>query len=132
MKITLDSQAAAAIETQALVTYVFEEEDPINGRVAELDKSSGGLLRRLSKSGEFTGKPLEMTLIHAPSGIKAERLLLVGAGKKEKFSQAELRKLTGAALRFLKPRGVKRIAFLARESDANSGAAEAVTEGLLL
>ncbi|HEV3219268.1 MAG TPA: leucyl aminopeptidase [Candidatus Acidoferrales bacterium] len=132
MKITLDSQAAPAIETQALVAYVFEEEDPINGRVAELDKSTGGLLRRLAKSGELTGKSLEMTLIHVPSGIKAERLLLVGAGKKEKFSDAELRRLAGAALRFLKPRGVKRAAFLAREADANSGAAEAVAEGLLL
>jgi leucyl aminopeptidase len=132
MKITLDSQAAAAIETQALVTYVFEEDDPISGRVAELDKSVGGLLLRLAKGGELTGKSLEMTLLHAPAGLKAERLLLVGAGKKEKFSQAELRKLAGAALRFLKPRGVKRLAFLAREADANSGAAQAVSEGLLL
>ncbi len=132
MKITLNSQAAAAIEAQALVAYVFEEDDPISGRVAELDKSTGGLLRRLAKGGELTGKSLEMTLLHAPTGIKAERLLVVGAGKKEKFSLGELRKLAGAALRFLKPRGVKRLAFLVRESDANSGAAEAVTEGLLL
>lgn len=132
MKITLDPQSAAAIETQALVTYVFEEDSPISGRVAELDKSIGGLLSRLAKGGELTGKSLEMTLVHAPSGAKAERLLIVGAGKKEKFSTAELRKLAGAALRFLKPRGVKRIAFFARESDANAGAAEAVTEGLLL
>jgi leucyl aminopeptidase len=132
MKISLDSQAAAAIETQALVTYVFEEDDPINGRVADLDKSTGGLLRRLSKNGELTGKSLEMTLIHAPAGLKAERLLIVGAGKRDKFSLAELRKLSGAGLRFLKTRGVKRVAFFVRETDTNPGAAEAVTEGSLL
>jgi leucyl aminopeptidase len=132
MKITLDSQAVGAIETQALITYVFEEDDPINGRVAELDQSIGGLLRRLAKGGELTGKSLEMTLVHAPAGLKGERLLVIGAGKKDKFSQAELRKLAGAAFRFLKTRGVKRLAFLARESEANSGAAQAVTEGLLL
>jgi leucyl aminopeptidase len=132
MKIIFDTQSAAAIEAQALVTYVFEEDDPVNGRVAELDQSIGGLLRRLAKGGELTGKSLEMTLIHAPSGLKAERLLVVGAGKKEKFGQAELRKLAGAALRFLKTRGVKRLAFLSREGDVNSGATQAVTEGLLL
>jgi leucyl aminopeptidase len=132
MKISLDSQAAPAIETQTLVTYAFEEDDPISGSVAELDKSIGGLLRRLAKSGELTGKSLEMTLLHAPVGIRAERLLVVGAGKKEKFSDAELRKLAGAALRFLKARGVKRMAFAGREAESNLDALEVVTEGLLL
>src|SRR5207237_6202319 len=49
--------------------------------VAEIDHLGGGLLRRLAKSGELTGKMLEFTLLHAPAGLKAARLLLVGAGK---------------------------------------------------
>lgn len=128
----MEARPAAAIEAQALISYVFEGDDPIGGRIAELDQTSGGLLRRLAKSGELTGKSLEMTLVHAPAGLKAERLLIVGAGKKEKFNAAELRKLAGAALRFLKTRGVKQVAFLAREDDATPQAAQAVTEGLLL
>ena len=35
---------------------------------AEIDQAANGLLRRLAKSGELTGKTLEMTLIHAPAG----------------------------------------------------------------
>jgi leucyl aminopeptidase len=132
MNINLESRAAAAIETQALVSYVYEEDDLIRGRIAELDQSANGLLRRLAESGEMTGKSLEMTLVHAPAGLKAERLLIVGAGKKDKFSAGDLRKLAGAALRFLKTRGVQRMAFLAREDDASATAAEAVTQGLLL
>src|SRR5271155_703936 len=131
MKIISESRPVGAIEAQALVSYVFDE-DSISGRVAEIDQASGGLLKRLASGGELTGKMLEMTLIHAPAGMKAERLLVVGAGKKEKFNSGELRKLAGAALRYLKSRGVRRIAFLARESDANAVAAQAVTEGLLL
>jgi leucyl aminopeptidase len=73
-----------------------------------------------------------MTLVHFAPGISAQRILLVGAGKREKFGTAELRKLASAAVRHLKARSVKRIAFLARESDRGPGAAEAVTEGLLL
>jgi leucyl aminopeptidase len=132
MNITLESRPVAAIETQALVSYVFEEDDPIRGRVGELDQFMDGLLRRLAKSGEVTGKSLEMTLVHAPAVLKAERLLIVGAGKKEKFNASDLRKLAGAALRFLKGRGVQRVAFFAREDDATAAAAEAVTQGLLL
>jgi leucyl aminopeptidase len=132
MKIALDSRGASAIEAQALVSYVFEGDDPISGRIAELDAAAGWSLKRLAKEGEVTGKPLEMTLLHTVKGVAAERLLLAGAGKKEKFGTFELRKLTSAALRYLKARGVKRLAFLAREGDATEASAQAVTEGLLL
>jgi leucyl aminopeptidase len=132
MQITLEARPYAQIEADALVSYVFEETDPIQGRVAELDQKTGGLLRRLVQSGELTGKMLEMTLVHAPAGLKAQRLLVVGAGKREQFGTAALRKLAGAALRFLKARSVKQVAFLGQESDATADSAQAVTEGLLL
>src|SRR5205085_4635639 len=111
MQITLESKPFAGIETEALVSYVFEETDPVQGRVAEIDQSAGGLLRKLAKSGELTGKMLEFTLIHAPAGLKAARLLLVGAGKRKPFNSAALRKVSGAALRYLKSRSVKNFAF---------------------
>src|SRR6267142_2796523 len=104
MQITLETKPFAAIETDALVSYVFEETDPVQGRVAEMDQAVAGLLRKLAKSGELTGKSLEFTLIHAPAGLKTARLLLVGAGKREQFSNATLRKVAGAALRYLKSR----------------------------
>src|SRR2546430_4095304 len=90
MQITLESKPFAGIETEALVSYVFEETDPVQGRVSEIDQLTGGLLRKLAKSGELTGKALEFTLIHAPAGLKAARLLLVGAGKREQFNSATL------------------------------------------
>ncbi len=131
MQITLDARPFAEIEADALVSYVFEEDDPVQGRIANLDQLAGGLLRKLARSGELTGKTLEMTLVHAPAGLRAQRLLLVGAGKRELAGGAQLRKLAGAALRYLKSRSVKQLAFLAREGDASEETAQAVTEGLL-
>jgi leucyl aminopeptidase len=114
-----------------LVSYVFEDKDPVQGRIAELDQFTEGLLRKLATGGELTGKPLEMTLVHAPRGLKAARLLLVGAGKREKFDTAVLRKVAGAALRYLKSRGVKQFAFVFRENEPVEAAAQAVAEGAL-
>jgi leucyl aminopeptidase len=131
MQITLETKPYATLETDALVSYLFEDSDPIQGRVAEIDQATNGLLRKLFKSGELTGKPLEMTLIHAPAGLKAARLLLVGAGKRDKFDGATLRKITGAALRHLKARSVKNIALLIREGEVTEDAAQAITEGAL-
>jgi len=131
MQITLVTQPFAAIETDALVSYVFEETDLVQGRITEIDRAAGGLLRKLAKSGELTGKMLEFTLVHAPAGLKAARLLLVGVGKREQYSIAALRKVAGAALRHLKARSVKNFAFLVREGHAAEESAQAIAEGVL-
>ena len=131
MQITLDTKPFATLDTDALVTYVFEESDFTQVALAELDKLTGGMLTRLSKNGELTGKTLETTLLHAPANFKAARLLLVGAGKRENFNPATLRKVAGAALRYLKSRAVHKVVFLVREGDATEEAAQAVTESAI-
>ena len=88
MQITFDTKPFATLEADALVTYLFEESDPVQGRISEIDTAVGGLLKKIAGSGEATGKTLEFTLIHAPAGLKATRLLLVGAGKRDQFSIA--------------------------------------------
>ena len=131
MQITLDAKPFDALETEALVTYIFEDGDTSQGRIAELDKRTGGLLGRLIKGGEATGKALETTLVHAPAGLKAARLLLIGAGKRDQFSTATLRKVAGVALRYLKSRSVHNFVFGVREGDASEEKAQAITEGAI-
>ena len=129
MQITLETKPFATLEIEALVSYVFEDSEAVQGRIAELDQPTGGLLSKLASSGELTGKPLEMTLVHAPRGLKAARLLLVGVGKREKFDSSVLRRIAGAALRYLKSRSVKQFAFVLRENEPVEAAAQAVAEG---
>jgi len=132
MQITLETKPFATLEMDALVSYVFEDSNPVQGRIAELDQFTEGLLKKLAGSGELTGKPLEMTLVHAPRGVKSARLLLVGAGKREKFDSAVLRKIAGAALRYLKSRGAKQVRFRpARKRSCGDLARKAVAEGAL-
>src|SRR6266404_3534444 len=131
MQIRLETKPYTSLETEAIVTPVFEGDDPIQGRAAELDQFSGGLLKRLASSGELTGKTLEFTLIHAPTGLKAARLLLVGAGKRDQFNVGTLRKVAGAALRLLKAKGVKSFAFLAGGTLPPEDGSQAIVEGLL-
>lgn len=132
MRIQLDNQPYLSISTDALVTYVFDKEPKLEGTVADIDRAMGGRLSSLISSGEITGKNLEMVLIHFPQGLAAQRLLLVGAGKPEKFAISDLRKIAGSALRFLKSRGVKKFAFVPREGERGAEAARAITEGLVV
>ncbi|MDE3137353.1 MAG: aminopeptidase, partial [Acidobacteriota bacterium] len=132
MQIQLDSTSPLSIETEALVTISFEKDDPIDGPLAEFDRATSGRLKELAASHELTGKWLEMVLLHYPSGLKAKRLLIVGAGKQEKFDNTQLRRLAGAAERYLKGRSVKKIAFLLREPRQDATSVQLVAEGLLL
>lgn len=132
MQIQIDAQSPSSSPVDAIVAYVFgEKEARIEGHLAELDRAAGGKIKPLAESGELTGKPLEMVLIHYPAGFAAKKLLLVGAGKPEKLSSAELRKIAGAALRYLRSRGVKSFAFLVGENERTASCAQAIAEGLL-
>ena len=131
MQITLETKPFAAMETEALVTYAFDDNEGPQGRAAELDQLMGGLLAKLNKGGELTGKSLETTLIHNPAGLKAARLLVIGAGKREQFNPATLRKVAAVALRYLKSRSVHNFVFAVREGSASEANAQAIVEGLL-
>ncbi len=130
MQIQLENQPYSSIQADALVTYVFDKENKIDGILSDIDQAMDGRVAALVATGELTGKSLELVLIHFPEGLDAKRLLLVGAGKPEKFAQSDLRKIAGTALRYLKSRGVKKFVFLAREGERGPVAAQAVTEGL--
>ena len=100
MLISVDRRPLEQIDADALVLPVFE------GRKEDRFGSS-----EFAESGEVTGKAGELTLIHRPPGAAAKRVLLVGAGKAESFSPNVVRKISGTAVRFLKQKAVKKVAF---------------------
>ncbi|MFZ3200647.1 MAG: leucyl aminopeptidase [Candidatus Acidiferrales bacterium] len=131
MQIQLETQPYSSVQTGALVACVFEKENKLDGVLGEINAAMSGRLAALAASGELTGKSLETVLIHFPQGLSAQRLLLIGAGKPDKFEVSDLREIAGTALRYLKSRGVKNFTFLAPDGQRGAAAAQAVTEGLI-
>jgi leucyl aminopeptidase len=132
MQIQLETQPYSSVETDALVACVFDHETKFEGALGDINKTMHGRLDALVACGELTGKALETVLVHFPEGLAAQRLLLIGAGKRDKFVVGDLRKIAGTALRYLKRRGAKRLVFLASEGDRGPAAAQAVVEGVLV
>ncbi|HUN83705.1 MAG TPA: leucyl aminopeptidase [Terracidiphilus sp.] len=62
-------------------------------------------------SGEFKAAPNETLLLHAPAGLTAKRLLIVGIGKQAKATVHSVRNAAGTAVRFSKPRGIRELVF---------------------
>jgi len=123
MDIRFDRNPAEALECDALIALTFEDQP--NARFKDS-------LDDVYSSGEVAGKMFEMTLVHHPAGFKAKRLLLAGAGKKEKFTSAELRRVAAAALRHLKTRSAKSIAMLLDAKSAGAEHVAAVVEGVVV
>jgi leucyl aminopeptidase len=134
MDIKLVAGSPSAIETECLVVIALDHAEKqqnapkLTGleQDAALDKAVAGLIA----SGEITGKALETVLLHSPSGLKAQRLLVVGGGKAPSFTSFELRRAAGTAVRFLRSRMIKSCAFalpgLPTKSD---DAARTIVEG---
>lgn len=71
-------------------------------------------------SGEFKAGLAETLLLHRPDGGRAERLLVIGLGKASALSANELRKASGVAVRYAKPRGIRDVAIVFPEDRALS------------
>ncbi len=132
MEVKADSRKFYEIECDALAVSVFEGEKPESGVLAEIDKRTGNVLTSLIETGEFVGKPGESAYVHSTGDMKARRLLLLGAGKREEFRTDNVRRMAGTAARTLRGKKARTFAFLRRSDLAVSESAQAATEGALL
>ena len=86
-------------------------------------------------TGEYKAGANETLLLHAPAGLAAKRLLIVGVGKQAKATVHGVRNAAGTAVRFTKPRGIREMAFALPERLDDSAllppdlAARAAVEG---
>ena len=135
MKTTLCTTSPSQLSTECLVVPVVDNAaEPANGekpkpnpQLLTDDKTVSDAAADLIASGEVTGKMLETVLLHKPAGLRAKRLLLIGGGKAKTVSSSELRKLSGAAVRYLKAKDLKSFAFAAPGSIGD--AAKVIVEG---
>lgn len=118
--------------TDAVVIPIYEDEKLNEGLCKELDEATSGILSSLFERKEFRGKPNETAYIHLASGLKSQRLLIVGLGKQAKVSTTELRQAAGTASRALRAKKVKTLSFLLRNSITAEKAGQAIAEGALL
>ncbi len=141
MKTTISLTTPAQLETESLVAIVLNQAEPSTEKnkdakpqlkLATSDTAVQSVPADLLASGELTGKPFEINLLHKPAGLKAKRLLLIGGGAAKKFTSYELRRVAGAAVRTLKSRGIRSFAFIAPPGIPAAEAVRAIVEGALV
>jgi leucyl aminopeptidase len=120
MKITLDRAIPESLKGDVLIQLAFEGE------------TAGPAPQDLVDAGEVTGKALEFTLLHQAEGSAARRICVAGAGKRDDFGSATLRKTVAAVVRFLKTKSIKQAVLSMNGSLATPENISAAVEGALL
>jgi leucyl aminopeptidase len=144
MKTTLSFSTPAELETECLVAITLDHAEPDQTgkdhadsptkenpqlKLAAGDTAVQSVAADLLASGEMTGKPFEINLLHKPAGLKTKRLLLIGGGVAKRFTSYDLRRIAGAAVRTLKSRGIRSFAFITPPSIPAEAAVRAIVEG---
>ncbi|MDH1009934.1 leucyl aminopeptidase [Pseudomonas nicosulfuronedens] len=104
MEFLVKSVRPETLKTATLVIAVGEGRK-LGATAKAVDEATGGAIANLLKRGDLAGKVGQTLLLQDLPNLKAERVLLVGAGKERELSDRAYRKLVSAVLGNLKSLG---------------------------
>lgn len=112
------------------------EGESLTEEAAAIDKATGGKIREVIASAEFTGKFLQILVLRTGGKIASPRLLLLGLGKRSEVTLDRIRQGMGRAATHVRDMGLNQLSTqlhgkgLLRASVHD--VAEAMVEGVLL
>ena len=104
MEITVKSGAPEKQRTACLVCAVFED-TILPAATAAIDQAADGAISNILKKGDLSGESGQSLMLYDVPGISAARVLLLGAGKQDKFTAKSLSALSGRAFDTLSKSG---------------------------
>ncbi|MGH8529543.1 MAG: leucyl aminopeptidase [Nevskiales bacterium] len=90
--------------TGCVIVGIYERRVP-SAAAATLDALCDGAIGSVMRRGDMDGKLGQTLVLHRPTGLLCDRVLLVGLGRERNFNEAAFRKANLAALRALRSTG---------------------------
>ena len=100
LQFSLASAAPETVDTACVVVGVYEG-GAFTSAAARVDGAADGTIKRQVESGDISGKAGSSTVLFAPTGVKARRVLVVGLGAQKSFDAARYQKVSIEAVRAL-------------------------------
>ena len=100
LQFSLASAAPETVDTACVVVGVYEH-GMLTSAAARVDSAAGGLIKRQVESGDVSGKAGSCTVLFAPPGVAAKRVLVIGLGAQKSFDAARFQKVNSEAARAL-------------------------------
>jgi leucyl aminopeptidase len=106
MQIEFVGEAGGALGSASVLAVLAFEGGVLSESATLADQASGGAVTRARGAGRFTGGKGQALDILAPSGLEAARLLVVGAGAKDKLDDLGVEQAAAAAYQAIKASGL--------------------------
>ncbi|MEA3308366.1 MAG: leucyl aminopeptidase [Chloroflexota bacterium] len=136
MKIKLTTGKIEEQESAAIIISLFTGVKELAGTAGNVGRALNGALQALLAGGDFRGKRNEVAVLYPGAALPARRVILVGLGKREKFSLDVIRQAAGTAAQKARALGATQLHTVVHGAGAGGiepqPAAEAVVEGTLL
>ncbi|SEJ42524.1 leucyl aminopeptidase [Frateuria terrea] len=94
------STSPETVDAPCLVVGIYEN-GLLTSAAARVDGASDGAIKRQMESGDITGKAGSVSVLFAPAGVAARRVLVVGLGAQKSFDAARYQKVNLEAARAL-------------------------------
>jgi len=92
--------------TGALVVLVLDG-GKLSAGAKQVDKNTGGAIKRALANGRFSGKKGQWLDLIAPNGMNVDRVLLAGVGEAKEINSKTLQEIGGGAVQRLQKTGAK-------------------------
>jgi leucyl aminopeptidase len=127
MNLTLTTGRLQDLVAETLIVLGFENDPP-----DALSELTSGWTKEIYSSGEFKAKNFETVTLYRPAGMKAKRLVLVGAGDAKKFTPYEFRRVIGAGVRAVKAKSLRDIIIALQPPFDSPEFLQVAVEGVIL
>lgn len=98
MNITITQGNLTEISADTLIVNLFDDVTQPSGATGAIDQAMGGAITELIATGDLTGKEGEVGILYPRSALAADRVLVVGLGKRDSFSLEGVRRAAGHAI----------------------------------
>lgn len=110
MKITVKKGNLADTKTQAVILPLFENEKDLTGDAKVVDQATGSMISDVMKSGDFAGKPSQVSILYVRDLPPAKRVALVGLGKRDELTLEKVRNAYAKVMQSLRNLNVQEAA----------------------
>lgn len=100
VQFSLVSTPATSTKSACVLVGVYEQ-GVLSNAAEQLDSALDGAIKRQIDSGDITGKSGNCTVLFAPEGFAAQRVMVVGLGAQKSFDAARYQKANLEAVRAL-------------------------------
>ncbi len=104
MKVKIQKGDFTTVPGEALILFHFEQDERLLETTAAVNDAVGSIVEQVIESGDFRGEHLEHVILFGQENGDRARIILIGLGKREGFTEQRLREAAAEALRVLRKR----------------------------